>query len=744
MIKRLSCGPSPTASSLPRSPGTRTGYGASRCRPRTAALLLAVTVAKSGCGFSPDGKRLLSTCGYGGCSAKPQHVWEVATGKQVLAYSRHDTSVLGAALSPDGRLAATGGGQRQEIHIWDLHTANTQRVLAGTGTPGYASGFSPDGRRIAWGNKGTDPLEWQLRLPVAGAPLGLPERLERATAAQFLRARLRHGAHTLAARKGGAFGYDAILDVLKDGKVEASIERGTADGYQHRSYTFAPDGQSIISGGANGVLSVYDLQGKKLGEFIGHEGEVWSVAPSADGRLLISGSHDQTERLWNLKTRELIVTLFRGSDGEWVMWTPQGYYTGSPGADKAIGWQINMGPENAADYVRADQLREHLNRPDIIDKAIILASAEQAMREAPGTNFKLADLLARPVPKFSIVSPGVGATLSGGRVQIKIAVEAVPDPVKSIRLQVNGRSVESVTPDIGAGGLTGEQSFDVPLTKGRNEVRITLANATGEKAEALVLNHDGDGDLDKRGTLYILAIGVDRYPAMGNTCGNGSQSCDLRFAGADARAWADAAERRLAGSHIKVVKQVLVNGAVDKDAPTAANITDAIDGLRDAAQDTDTVLLFIAGHGVNDGADYRFLATNAERTTSGALRGSTVVPWQTLQGSMEATKGRRVLFLDTCHSGNAYSAKLGNSAYHANIITYASARFDQEALDGCQARPRPLYLRGGRGAERQGRPRRQAGDHHQRSGRLRDQARGPTRQGYEGKPGTAVLPWPRC
>ena len=27
------------------------------------------------------------------------------------------------------------------------------------------------------------------------------------------------------------------------------------------------------------------------------------------------------------------------------MWTPQGYYTGSPGADKIVGWQINKGPE---------------------------------------------------------------------------------------------------------------------------------------------------------------------------------------------------------------------------------------------------------------------------------------------------------------------------------------------------------------------------------------------------------------
>ena len=42
--------------------------------------------------------------------------------------------------------------------------------------------------------------------------------------------------------------------------------------------------------------------------------------------------HDQTLRLWNLKTRELLVTLFRGADGEWVMWTPQGYYAASPAA----------------------------------------------------------------------------------------------------------------------------------------------------------------------------------------------------------------------------------------------------------------------------------------------------------------------------------------------------------------------------------------------------------------------------
>jgi uncharacterized caspase-like protein len=128
------------------------------------------------------------------------------------------------------------------------------------------------------------------------------------------------------------------------------------------------------------------------------------------------------------------------------------------------------------------------------------------------------------------------------------------------------------------------------------------------------------------------------------------------------------------------VKRVLVNGAPNsKDEPTAANILDATDLLHQA-KEADTVVLFIAGHGVNEGPDYRFLATNAERTGD-ILRSSTVVQWQVLQAAIEAAKGRRILFVDTCHSGNAYNQRLGNAAYHANIIAYTATRFDQEALE---------------------------------------------------------------
>src|SRR5262249_5686156 len=229
--------------------------------------------------------------------------------------------------------------------------------------------------------------------------------------------------------------------------------------------------------------------------------------------------------------------------GEWVMWTPQGFYAASgPGAE-LIGWQINRGPQREADYVTAAQLRTHLNRPDIVARAIQLASAEAAAKEAHGADFKLADLISKPVPRLRIVSPSPAAKLRGGQVQVTVELGATPDPVKIIRIQVNGRQIAEKQPEAGAGFAPGKMAFDVPLAKGPDKITIAAINDTGETVATLNLTHEGEGDLDKRGTLYILAVGVDDYRNLGHVCGDDrKQSCDLHYAGADAKAFADAIE----------------------------------------------------------------------------------------------------------------------------------------------------------------------------------------------------------
>lgn len=704
-----------------------------------------------------DGTRLVSTCGGGpACSTQPQIVWDVATGKRVRELRYHDNIVRATAISPDGRLAATGGGDNNDIHVWDLTTGadvagpeGKPRLLTGTGAPGLAAGFSTDSRSIAWGHKSAfaeindrGPLEFQLNLPFEGAALGKPERIaalppaggegskvgsknpaegppgretaalpdrkpppqgemEKAAGGNFIRAGETHGALTLKHRAGGDYGYNALLDVIEGDKVLVTLKRGATDGYRHNSYTFTPDGKTIISGGGNGVLQTYDLatvtaaaKGGELQEselakiarpLIGHEGDVWAVTPSPDGRFLVSGSDDQTVRLWSLATGELIVTLFHGTDGEWVMWTPQGFYTGSPGGGALVGWQINKGPDKAAEYVRGQQLRKQLNRPDIVERAIILASAEAAVKEAGLEKVAVEDILTRAPPAIRATADAIA---NGGRTVLKVAVAKNPLAVRSIDIFVNDAKVDARVLPLSREIATGEdgstlRAFEVPLNQGKNTLRVVAANEVGESEPAIVLvTHNGEGSLDKRGTLWLLAVGVNKYPDVGNFCGlKHDRPCNLNFSVSDAKAFAETMADKMKGGHERIEQMVLVNGGDKDKEPTKANIEAALNRIAGGAGDRDTTIVFLAGHGENwAGGRYHFLPTDLKRATPSEL-GQNVVDWETIQGAVTRAKGRRLIFVDACRSGTAHNAKLLSDAQTDRFVAFAATGPNQDALE---------------------------------------------------------------
>ena len=643
--------------------------------------------------FSPDGKTLLA-CAEGAPDRHGCDIYDLASGQAMVTYSGHDSAVTATAISPDGRWAATAGGANNDIHLWDLRTGRPRLrwdgqplKLGGQGRSVFAVGFSADGQQIGWGHgdgcsqqsacpSARDSLQYAMTLPSAQSPLPRLQRLDRAAAETFHRASKTHGEWSLEISKEGD-----SLDIKQSGKVTASIpsSRGLHIlDFKHTAVGFTPDGEIIISGGTGDRISAYSRvtasgrPGKWLVDFIGNEGDVSALAFSPDGRFLLSGSTDQTLRLWNLQTGELLVTLFHSEDGEWVMWMPQGYYAASgPGAE-LMGWQINRGPDREADYVTAVQFRKALNRPDIIARAIQLASAEAAEKEAQDANLNLAELFAKPLPRLRIASPKPNEALSGGSANVELLLEATRAPVKLIRIQVNGQQVAERQPEQGGGFTPGALNFAVPLARGRNAIRVIGVGESGETTADVVATHEGVGDLDKRGTLYVLAIGVDKYR---NLPGN-----DLRFSSADAQAFATAMEEHVGPQHQRVVSQVLVNGATAGDAPTAANILNALGMLRQT-KETDTVVVFVAGHGINDGPNYRFLPTDAARQSDGDFLSASVIPWFAFQEAIESAKGRRILFLDTCHAGNSYNQRLSSDSYETNVIVFSAARWDQEALE---------------------------------------------------------------
>ena len=275
--------PSPPAARMARCGSGTAAPAATSAASRTRAALVGTL------SFTPGRQ----AAALGTCEAPAdatQRVWDVATGKEVVDLHKHDNVVVAAAISPDGRLV--GHGRRQQSR--DPHLGpQDRRDQAGArrhrhARAGRSASRQTDGS-IAWGTylrmrePPTRAARWSgsfgCRTP--SSPRSARDAGSARLQPVFLRAFASSGAYALAHRQGGDYGYRRHPR-HPEGRQDGGLDRARShrSGYQHRSYTFTPDGQTIISGGANGFIHAYDLKGKKLGDFIGHEGDVWAVTPS--------------------------------------------------------------------------------------------------------------------------------------------------------------------------------------------------------------------------------------------------------------------------------------------------------------------------------------------------------------------------------------------------------------------------------------------------------------------------------
>ncbi|WP_367275326.1 AAA family ATPase [Microcoleus sp. CAWBG58] len=76
------------------------------------------------------------------------------------------------------------------------------------------------------------------------------------------------------------------------------------------SVSFSPDGKILASGGHDSTIKLWDVStGKELTTLTGHKYPVYSVSFSPDGKTLASGSVAHTIKLWDVATGKEITTL---------------------------------------------------------------------------------------------------------------------------------------------------------------------------------------------------------------------------------------------------------------------------------------------------------------------------------------------------------------------------------------------------------------------------------------------------
>ena len=80
------------------------------------------------------------------------------------------------------------------------------------------------------------------------------------------------------------------------------------------SVCYSPDGQHVISGSSDNTIRIWDAEtGAAVGEPLkGHTGTVFSVAYSPNGQHLISGSDDNTIRIWDAETGAAVGEPLKG------------------------------------------------------------------------------------------------------------------------------------------------------------------------------------------------------------------------------------------------------------------------------------------------------------------------------------------------------------------------------------------------------------------------------------------------
>lgn len=169
--------------------------------------------------------------------------------------------------------------------------------------------------------------------------------------------------------------------------------------------------------------------------------EVWEKqTPSAlqlnlgdDDRLLVAACVDGTIRWHRYADGAELLALYVPPDSQrWILWTPSGYYDASPGAEELIGFHVNRGKDEAADFSPVARYRASLYRPDVIDAVLTTRDEAEAVKRAdaaagrttgtkPGLAGNEPSSAENPCPAGCDGLPGGGAEVSPRKTPIMAA-----------------------------------------------------------------------------------------------------------------------------------------------------------------------------------------------------------------------------------------------------------------------------------------------------------------------------------
>jgi len=253
--------------------------------------------------YAPDCLTLVSVHG------PAIRLWDSANGKErFVEIEGHQAAVSSVAVSPDGKILASGG---ENVRLWHAHTGKAIRRILSNGA---TVAFSPDAGTLA--SVGRDKLIHLWEVATGKEVSQLKGQGHQVRAVAF-------------SPNGKMLASGDVQSTIRIWDLATSKEIHQMDmksGTEHLALSFSPDGRTLACAGAwndssflpGGLIKIQGVEmtakqgnlvllwdtttGQEIRRFAGLKDKIKSVAFSPDARTLAAGSRDGRIALWDVAT----------------------------------------------------------------------------------------------------------------------------------------------------------------------------------------------------------------------------------------------------------------------------------------------------------------------------------------------------------------------------------------------------------------------------------------------------------
>lgn len=225
--------------------------------------------------FSPDSSRLVTTH-----AIQIARVWDVKAQIEIARLT-HSATLIHASFSHDGKMVLTTAWDGT-AQVWDCETGTKVRELRGHSDLVLTGMFSPDDRRILTASDDKTIKIWDL---LSGNEI-----------------------YALSG-SSGFFSPDGRKVVMRgrDIRIWDNSGKEMTDQFgKATSIAFSADGaRCVLASGHTGRMSDGET-GAEVCVLHGHDDKITSVDFSPDGRTIVTASLDETARLWDANSSDVI------------------------------------------------------------------------------------------------------------------------------------------------------------------------------------------------------------------------------------------------------------------------------------------------------------------------------------------------------------------------------------------------------------------------------------------------------